>query len=345
MKKSLFTVVALCAFSILSNAALWRVNNITGVNANFTDLPAAVTAAGSGDTIYVEPSPNTYTAVTLTKKLTIIGNGYFFNTGFYTYNTGLQANMQNSAITNITLNAGSEYSTIMGCYITGSIYCNASNLSIKRNYITTYVYLSNYQSSAYVNVSNIDIRQNVINQGITTYQFSTNSGAVSMSNVNIQNNIMSTGSYYNYITLPVGISGFFMNNTIYCYYYAFDVWGFQINNNVMMGGTYNANNNVAFNNIANSTQFGNANGNQQNVSMSTLFQNYGTGNADTSYVLNPSGPGVGAGFNGVDVGPYGGPDPYKKSGIPPFPTIYLLTAPATTTTSTLPVTISTRSNN
>lgn len=344
MKQILFILISMLCFNVITQATVWRVNNITGVNANFTDLPAAVTAASNGDTIYVEPSSSGYSSVNLTKKLTIIGNGYFLTSGLYTMNNGLQANMVTSNISgSVTFSAGSEYSTIMGCRVQGGIYVSASNVTVKRCYIDGYIYLSNYQGSAYVNITGIDIRQNVIVTGITTYSFSTNSNTVSMTNVNIQNNIISAYYYMNF-TLPTGISGFIMNNVIYSPYYAFDVYNFQINNNIHMGGYFNANNNVYFNNIATGTQFGNANGNQQNISTTALFSNYGTGAADTSYVLNPSGPGIGTGFGGVNVGPFGGPDPYKKSGIPPVPTIYELSAPATTTTTTLPVTISTRSN-
>jgi hypothetical protein len=346
MKKSLSILAFSLLVSAASNATLWRVNNIAGVNANFTTLSAAVTAASAGDTIYVEPSPTSYGSASISKKLIIIGNGYFNTSGFYTNNSGLQAKMMSSMVGGITFAAGSEFSTIMGCHmhVGNSVAILASNITVKRNYVEGYVYLGNLQGANYVNVTNIDIRQNVIGQGIFTTQFSTNSGAVGITNVNIQNNIIST-YYYMQFQLPVGISGFIMNNSLNSPYYNIDVYNFQVNNNIMTGGNFAANNNVFFNNIATNTTFGNANGNQQNISTTALFTNYGTGMADTSYILNPTGPGIGTGFGGANVGPFGGPDPYKLSGIPPVPTIYLLSAPATTTTSTLPVTISTRSNN
>jgi hypothetical protein len=56
--------------------------------------------------------------------------------------------------------------------------------------------------------------------------------------------------------------------------------------------------------------------------------------------------GLGAGFGGVDVGIFGGPEPYVLSGIPPIPTIYFLTAPAIGEKNTgLPVQIKVKSNN
>jgi hypothetical protein len=51
----------------------------------------------------------------------------------------------------------------------------------------------------------------------------------------------------------------------------------------------------------------------------------------------------GAGENGVNIGIFGGATPYKMSGIPAIPSIYLLNAPGATSGS-LPVTIGIRSN-
>ena len=59
--------------------------------------------------------------------------------------------------------------------------------------------------------------------------------------------------------------------------------------------------------------------------------------ADSLLQLAPNSPAIGAGFNGVDIGMFDGPEPYVLSGIPPFPWIYEFTvppvyqAPATTT--------------
>lgn len=345
MKKTILFLSAIVLFALSANAALWRVNNITGISTNFTTLSAAISAASTGDTIYVEPTGSSVGGGTIDKKLTIIGNGYFNTTSqsMSSMNPNLQANMVNSVVGSITLAVGSQNSTIMGLYVSGDIYTYESNINIKRCYITSAIRLSNYQSGNYVNISNIDIRQNIIIGGLVSNQFNTNSGAVSMTNVNVQNNILSA-YYYTQIQLPSGISGFMMNNTFYTPYYYLDVYNFQINNNISIGGSFNVNNNVYFNNIATNSYWGTANNNQANISTTALFQNYGSNNADTCYVLNPSGPGVGTGFNSVDVGPYGGPDPYRKSGVPPVPAIYMFSAPATTTTSTLPVTISTRSN-
>ena len=343
MKKSLFFLALSLVVTGTTYGALWRVNNTPGVNANFTSVSAALTAASAGDTIYLEPSTTPYPAVTITKKVTIIGNGHFYNHvpngGLNTQNAGLQANAISSEISSVQFYPGSEFSTIMGCMVfTGGIHVYASNITIKRNHVWGPIYINNYHPTlgTYQALTGLDIRQNVLENTIQPNQFST-SGGGAFTNVSIQNNIL----FGSTISLPVGIQGYIQNNFISNG--NFSVYNFQINNNILVTGSFTPNNNVYFNNIGSGTQFGNANNNQQNISTTALFTNY-SNTTETRYILNPTGPGIGAGFNGVDVGPFGGPDPYKLSGIPPVPTIYQLTAPSTTTTTSLPVTISTRSN-
>jgi hypothetical protein len=351
MKKSLLVSGALALFSFTSFATILRVNNTLGVNAGYNDLQPAITAASAGDTIHLEPSLTSYGSATVDRKVTIIGSGFFNNAavtgGLNTMNPNLQATNLNSIINNISFYPGSEQSTLMGCS-TGNIQIFASDITIKRNYIGGWFYLNNYNpnTGVYGNYSNLDIRQNVFWIGMSVYYFS-NAGGIGYSNINIQNNIFYAPSSQG-ISLPVGASGYIQNNTfdVYGGYSALNCYGFQVDNNVIVNGTFTPNNCVYFNNIGSSTQFGTANSNQQNVSTATLYTNYaGANETETRYDLAPAGPGVGAGFGGIDVGSFGGPDPYRLSGIPPVPSIYLLTAPATTTTSTLPVTISTRSNN
>ncbi|MBS1774684.1 MAG: hypothetical protein JSS64_00195 [Bacteroidetes bacterium] len=331
MKYTFTIIIALLLCANSTFAAIWRVNNRTSINANFTTISAAITAASNGDTIYVEPSTTSYGAFSLNKKLTIIGNGYFSYAGFsISGNQGLQADSNQSVISGYSsFDAGSAGSTVMGLVFYGYYtMINDTAISIKRNLI--------YNTTFYINKSQIDIRQNYIYyySGISNYTSGT------INNINIQNNIF---SYTASISLPNYCSGVIQNN-IFDGGASMNLYNFQVNNNIMIGGSFTQNNSVAFNNIGSSTQFSNTNNNLQNITTAALFTNY-TANFEAKYTLKPTGPGIGAGFNGLDVGIFGGPDPYKPSGIPPVPTIYYLSAPATTTTTTLPVTISTRSNN
>ena len=91
------------------------------------------------------------------------------------------------------------------------------------------------------------------------------------------------------------------------------------------------------------------NSNQNNISQASLFTL--TGSTDGRYQLKAGSPAIGAGepVNGVtpDAGVFGTADPYRLSGIPPIPTIYALTVPASVPSSatSMTVTVSTRSNN
>lgn len=344
MKQVLLSLLTIALALNTAEAAKWRVNNKTGINADFTDISSAVTAATSGDTIYVEPSASYYGgSISITKPLVIIGSGYFnggSTYGFYpTNNQGLQADTVGSSIYagGLFFSQGSAGSVIIGLIFNQCpIYVYESDITIKRNLIYyTGIYISdNFGNNP--NLNNLDIRQNLlISSSVNSSGFYT-----TFTNIGIQNNIFYAGA----ISLPTGATGAVQNNmfesgSISC-------WGFQINNNIMLGSSFTSNNVVYFNNIGDGTQFpnsGNGSNNQQNITTTALFTNYSSGTEDR-YTLSPSGPGIGAGFNSVDCGIFGGPDPYKLSGIPPFPTIYSLSAPTTTTSATLSVTISTRSN-
>lgn len=345
MKRVLLSLLTIALAFSTAEAAKWRVNNRTGVDADFTDIGSAVTAASPGDTIYVEPSASYYSGgINITKPLVIIGSGYFNGNSVYgtypTNNPGLQADTVGSQIygSYLSLNTGSAGSVIMGltfnqCYPV--VYDN--NITIKRNllYYTALYISDNYGSITGLN--NLDIRQNLfVSTSVTSSAFY---GA--FSNIGIQNNLFYSSS----ISLPVGATGAVQNNNFVSG--SINCWGFQINNNIMTeSSSFTANNCVFFNNIGDATQFpnsGNGSNNQQNITTTALYTNYSSG-TESRFALAPAGPGIGAGFNGVDCGIFGGPDPYKLSGIPPFPTIYSLSAPNTTTSATLPVTISTRSN-
>lgn len=98
------------------------------------------------------------------------------------------------------------------------------------------------------------------------------------------------------------------------------------------------------------TNTANAVNNQFNIDPNLLFIPLNIfGGPDAEYYLASGSPAIGAGVpNGsipVDCGAFGGPDPYRLSGIPPFPTIYSLSTPTVIPAGTnMNLTISTRSN-
>lgn len=91
-------------------------------------------------------------------------------------------------------------------------------------------------------------------------------------------------------------------------------------------------------------------GNIFGANPSSIFTNAtGTSN-DNYYKLSTNSPAIGAGVpNGntpVDCGAFGGPNPYKLSGVTQIPAIYELTVPATVNTGTnVQISFKARSNN
>ncbi len=323
MKKLNFIFVALLLLTLTNSsyAKTWRVNNTAGVVADFTDAQTCVNSASvlAGDTIHIEPSVNSYGGITVGKQLVIIGNGYFL-TGANP-NVGLQANTNSSVFSSIDFLPASAGSTLQGITVT-TLYLEASNLLIRRNYIVNWIYL-------YATGNNNTISGNFFSYGILI--------SSTPNNITISNNIFSASTS---VSISAGVSGTFENNT--CYGGSVGLAQFQVNNNIFWSCSFTPNNSVYFNNIGDGTQFGTANGNQQNVNMTNVFVSNGIN--DAGFMLKAGSPAIGAGSGGVDCGAYGGPNPYKNAGIPNVPTIYELTVPPTGTTN-INVTISTRSNN
>ena len=93
----------------------------------------------------------------------------------------------------------------------------------------------------------------------------------------------------------------------------------------MIVGTFSSAGSYYNNNIGNSTQFGTANGNQENVDMATVFVDPTSG-TDSDYQLIPgTSPALGAGIAGEDCGIYGGSFPYHISLLPAIPAIWEVT--------------------
>ena len=140
MKKEIFTLLLFVGFVCSDNlvfAKVWRVNNNAGVNANFTDFPAAVTGATAGDTIYLESSATAYTGGAVAKKLVIVGSGYYL-TGT-PVNPNTQWNTNPSSIAGLEFTTGSRGSVLEGLTLNSAVYLGDDNITIQRNNFGTVV--------------------------------------------------------------------------------------------------------------------------------------------------------------------------------------------------------------
>lgn len=312
----------------VSNATVWRVSNVSGADAHFPGITAAnnSTMVQAGDTLYIEPSSVSYGSASITKSLTLIGNGYFI-----AENPETQANTNKSEFGTLTFGQGSQGSAIMGCKLV-NLSVSVSNIRAERNYIG-YVTVG-------PNVSNIVVMQNYVkySAGGSLITISDNASNLLFSG-NYLENTYSLGNTQG-ISMSSSSSAIFENNVIYN---GVTIYNSTFYNNILRAGGFVPDNSVYTNNIGNDNQFGNQNGNQQYVNMANVF--LGTGSTDGQWQLKPGSPAIGAGTGGQDCGMFGGPNPYILSGIPPIPAIYEYIQIYNTADQEVEVTFSVKSNN
>lgn len=351
----LFLVLGLMVNQHEGFAKIWRVNNNGGVAADFTTLQAAHNGAAAGDTLHLEGSPDSYGGLSCSKKLVIIGPGFFLGE-----NPNTQALALPAYVNAISFNVGSEGSVVMGCDFNANsvnIFCN--DIVVKRNKfsqrsgsnIDYYIGAINiyYQS----NNSGISVNNVIISQNFGVEINNTNRAATG---VLISNNYIGWNGYGGDATTGVAVNmhgntvAIFQNNV----FRRGRVIAYNSNftNNIMAAGTFEGTGNLTANNIGAGTQFGNANGNQQNVDMATVFLGAGSGiSSDGAWKLKAGSPAIGGGFgstagNVIDCGMYGGSFPYVLSGMPPVPSVYFFeNQPVGSNADPIDVNIKVKSNN
>lgn len=302
---------------------------ITGTD--YADLQTAHDDAAAKDTIMLYPGA--WGSVFISKKLVIIGPGYFL-TGAGA-NTGLQ-NITGTVSADIILQTGADSCIVEGVdnlilsAITvvnkvivrrcrGNIYYNDSNLS---DWQISQCYLDNFQNNPYISTWGSIINFNFSNCWIAAFSMITNNHSGQLNN-----NVINFANF--------GTGAFVVKNTIINQYHFNDL-------------------NCVYQNCIGQENYPLPTGNgNQTIPLADMADNVYVGGAtqgsysnDGRWVLKAGSPAIGAGVGGVDCGMFGGTNPYKLSGIPRIPAVYKLTAP-TNTTSTNPYTItfSTRSNN
>jgi len=314
MKKlSLLSLIFTFLYGMMYGQHLIRVNNNPAADADYLTLQAANDNASDGDTIYIEGSTTNYEGADLSRKLTIIGPGYWLSENDSTQANGLEAIIYG----NINFNdgsAGSSFSgltvhyfdisvdniTISRCKILNiyiSSISDVENILISQNYLD---YISSYGK-----ISNSIISNNIVNYQIST---GVTSGALQITN----NIITAFGSYPD----PINVYSSTITNNIICYSNA------QISVNT---------GNTITNNIL-AVPGTDVNGNKYNIVMADVFVDY-SGSLDYSddakWKLKTGSPAIAAGVSGVDCGVFGGVAPYVLSGMPALPHIYEATIPAT----------------
>ncbi|WP_462252181.1 hypothetical protein [Ferruginibacter sp.] len=343
--KTLLALVIFTLNTFCAAAKIWRVNNNVGVVADFTTFTAAVSSVSVlvGDTIHIEPSATSYGSSTINKRLVVIGVGYLLDPAAGG-NTGLQAGINTSQINGPTIVNGANGSKFLGVH-----FLNAANIQVSAavyNLVFEKCYFTGLALAAGTH-DGITIRK-CFNKNTPS---SITGG--SLSNCVVENCIFDDA-------LGFGTS-----------YTSFTGVGCVVRNNVLkIAGTFNCPNAYVANNIIispNNATFTNSNvknnlfsfatqtlpggavANQLGVLEANVFTL--TGSNDARYQLKAASPAIAAGVTigalTPDCGAYGSTDPYKLSGIPAVPSIYLLTVPASipSGSATMSITFSTRNNN
>lgn len=362
---------------VQSNATVWRVSNriINGVtvDADFNTLQAAIDGASAGDTLYLMGSKTSYGNGTFTKKLVVIGPGYWLSE-----NPNTQVVKDTARVGFLTFNGGSQGSQVQGLYLNyytiaqntnasylRLIYINTDSITIIKNYLLMYrdgSYTVGTYDGIYINGNrtNIKIQQNwieaIINDGYSTWNGSVRAICFSgiPTNCFIQNNFIrgyKNNAYGTANSLQTEVIDIANDLKIYNNV----IWGnistyyTEQLNNILLSGDYIGGADLMMYNLCDGTQYPADPPelfNQQNVDMSTVFTDY-TKLIDNGYILAPGSPAIGAGVNGGDCGVFSfdtGGYPYVLSGMPAIPAIYEATV-GTPVGATLPVNIKATSHN
>lgn len=371
-KSLLFILAAFVAslFTLQANAKIWRVNKISDYVLNdpthfggnmggtftrpvFAELSDAEASnlVSDGDTIHLEACPpgsgGAYALTHITKRLIIIGAGYFLDENPNTSNNSLA-----SRINYITFQAGSAGSQLIGIWVYSSdgysggfITINENNILVKRCKIDDHVFFYNGLSDFVFDGNYFD---NIVQPAVSCISISASSAPV---NLILKNNIFKKPIILTNGTLIGTIEQ--CNNNVFDCPPISGKPSLQFNanecrNNIIKspgilvdvnGSNTNFTNNTS---AAGSQLLGTDVSNVNAADINSLFVASGT--SDGKYMLNPSSPDNIPGYDGTERGAFGGvaiTDRYTLSGLANIPVIYSITTSGTTSTD-LPVTIKAR---
>lgn len=316
----MLTGLLVAGSSFTAQAKIWRVDNNGGSPGDFTSAQAAHNSASVAvnDTLYFNGSGTSYGALTMTKRLYVFGPGFFL-----TQNPQTQAAPDGAYLDQLRVDPSAAGSIITGMTMY-RVFLFASNTLFKRNYVASSTHAvvigdaGNFVGS--FTPSNVLCVQNYVSTSGGNRALWVFGGC---SNIIVTNNLLYSGNV-GWPAVVASSSMIFSNNILYG-----DVTttSTDVTNCYMYGGNgVGGGSNSYHNNICNGTQFPAGNGNIQNQPISDVCVN--SGSPDATFMLKTGSPAIGAGVGGVDIGMFGGSDPYVLSGMPAIPAIWSITAPS-----------------
>lgn len=294
-------------------ATVRTVNNISGIDADYTTVVAAMNASTAGDTIYIMPSPTSYGSFTVNKQLFILGAGH--NPEYTAYSAACNV---------ITLSSQSTGTIIKGF--------NISSIATDNNVINNIVFGNNWigGSGAPFSFNNSGTHNNWIFEGNVIYTSQSNflNFAGLGANLVIRNNYIHTSSLTGVMTFVP--SGAILDHNIITAYGTT-----TINYPIVNSSNVVLRNNIFYFTVSNSMYpadycssctwekniLYNVNGTIYNVP-GTNYVNQDPGvlnfstfwNYNADFHLTESSPGLGQATDGTDIGIYGGIYPFSMFG-------------------------------
>lgn len=222
--KYLFLLSLFIIIETQSQAKVWRINSNIGVTADFQQAAQAIASPGvvNDDTLYFEPSSTNYQGFTLSKRLVIIGSGYFLSGT--NSNLGLQADPTGAYFGNATIlfDSTASGSTLMGLnYISMGVGFNlgsaTDNITLTRCFIGSigqyYGYTANTKMSGWVvnkcYISSLGLTNEVLENWQITNNIITSS--ISLGNTGNFNLLIRNNAIRSSVDL---YSAYFSNNII-----------------------------------------------------------------------------------------------------------------------------------
>lgn len=334
MCKMLMRVIVsllLCTSALASTASaqIWHVNSTRGSGADFEQITEAIDAASPGDTLYIAGSAVEYDPFTLGKPLVMIGPGYDLNR-----NEGLQAQSLAATISgpdNVSVFLGASGSVFMGLNFEDTIEVLGNNITFKRCRVVT-----NGGSFAFRGSANNIIAQSYIrneSRNGTGLVLSDNSTAL-ISNTSMEGT--GNGLFIDASSTAV-IDQSIIRHGLRC-------TTCNVSNTILL----TTNLEVSGSSFSYTIFRGNlrsGEGNRGNIDPDVLFVDLDA-DFDAGFQLSSTSPARGVGRDGVDLGIFGGNEPYVLSGVPNIPSLYFFDAPVSGSAANgLRVQIKARANN
>lgn len=358
LKKCIITftfLLGLCC--ILPAQSVYVVDNNQGSGAEFTSLQAAIDAASANDIIYVQPSPNGYGNINITKPITIYGQGHIpeLNAGQYASVSNIffrSANASGSKLSGLYINniyldntTYTNHDVVITnnrvAYIGGnSTTTQANNVVISGNYIRN----ANFNAIDPYNSQNWIISNNIIEQPQTSATW----GSFSRFNSSIifNNNIVLTrqnGNGSGAIQLFANCSGTQITNNIFIFK-GTSVSNFSLGSN----NALSFQNNLTYNyNGTLDALSGSGNIDNTDPQFVAFNSNASLNTTANDYRIQSGSPAENAGTDGNDLGVYNGGFPFNPRGYPtelPYLTDFVIFNNIITPGSTLNINIKANAN-